>query len=160
MRTTRELVEARLIFVRNELLEVLKRLDPSMTTWAPAEGMRTIGGQIFEIAASELQVVLVLKEGRFISDEDVSERVGGKEDLPRLLDFLDKVRQETLTYLQGLSDEDLDVEITLPGWHEAIGLPSVPRSEVFRGIAQHEGYHTGQLVSYLWARGDNPYKWD
>ena len=30
--------------------------------------------------------------------------------------------------------------------------------EVLRNIAAHEWYHTGQLVSYLWTRGEDPYK--
>ena len=34
-----------------------------------------------------------------------------------------------------------------------------PISEVLRSIATHESYHTGQLITYLWMRGDNPYEW-
>jgi len=159
MEKTRKLIEARLAFVRKELAEVLNHLQQDFMTWAPAEGMRTVGGQLIEIAGSELQVLIVMKEGRYITDDEVKERLGDKDNLNILLDFLSRVRHETLAYLASLSDKDLTEEIALTGWHESIGLPTVPRSEIFRGIAQHETYHTGQLVSYLWTRGDNPYKW-
>jgi len=41
-------------------------------------------------------------------------------------------------------------------WWEALRLTEGPRSEVLRNIASHEWYHTGQLIIYLWMRGDNP----
>jgi uncharacterized damage-inducible protein DinB len=128
-------------------------------SWAPGEGMRSIAGQLLEIAGSEYQVVTIMKVGRYIPDEEVREIVGDYKSLDRLAEFLKVVRRETLGLLHGFSSEELEAEIQIDRWYESSGLRSVPRSEVFRGIAQHEAYHTGQLVSYLWAKGDNPYEW-
>ena len=159
MPTTSELIEARLAFTRKGLDEAIGRLNQEMMSWAPATGMRTIAGQLVEIAGSEIQIVAIMQGGDFISDEEVRARIGDVDDLGRLVEYLPTVREGTLAYLHSLSERQLEAEVACPGWHESLGLPITPRSEIFRGIAQHEAYHTGQLVSYLWARGDNPYKW-
>jgi uncharacterized damage-inducible protein DinB len=38
-------------------------------------------------------------------------------------------------------------------------LATLPRAELVLNIADHEYYHVGQLTSYPWFRGDNPYHW-
>ena len=159
MATISELIEARLAFARGDLHEVMSRLVPADTAWAPRDGMRSIGGQLLEIAGSELQVVTLMKGDRFIPDEEVRHLVGDYKSLTRLSELLKTTREETLHYLRSLSDEELEKEVPISRWYESLGLPKTPRHEIFRGIAQHEAYHTGQLVSYLWAKGDNPYEW-
>lgn len=119
-----------------------------------------MGGQLIEIGGTELQALSVLKGEKPPTDEEVRAMIRDLHDSSALTDFVNSVRTQTLEYLDGLNSEQLHEEVEFPaGWHESIGLPSIPRAEAFRGIAQHEAYHTGQLVSYLWARGDNPYKW-
>ncbi|MEX2242250.1 MAG: DinB family protein [Fimbriimonadaceae bacterium] len=85
---------------------------------------------------------------------------GDTDSLAGLKEVLRTVRAGTLEFLGSLSEEELATPAPFPErWFESLRLPSVPLSEAFRSIAQHEWYHTGQLVSYLWARGDDPYKW-
>ena len=96
-----------------------------------------------------------LKEGRWIPDEDAKPLLGDNDSLAQLKQALQQVREETLAYLDSLSEDDLDEFVKV----RTQGLPAVPRAEVFRTIASHENYHLGQLISYLWARGDNPYEW-
>jgi uncharacterized damage-inducible protein DinB len=159
MSTPRELVIARLAWTRKGLDEVLGRLSPDLMNWAPGAGMRSISGQLVEIVGSELQVVARLKDGHFVTGDQVREMIGAYEDLDRLKDFLVETRADTLAYLATLSDAELAEAVPIRGWHESIGLPETPRNEIFVGVCQHEAYHVGQLVSYLWARGDDPYKW-
>ncbi|MGV3616804.1 MAG: DinB family protein [Fimbriimonas sp.] len=159
MSTTRDLILARLSTTRMGLDEVLQHLDPGMMTWAPRKGMRTVAGQLVEIAATEVQILARLRDDQWISDDEVRDRIGAHEDFDRLKEFLAEVRGKTLAYIEGLSHAELDESVPIKGWHESIGLPETPRSEVFASICQHEAYHTGQLVSYLWAHGDNPYEW-
>jgi len=153
------MVLLRLAETRKELNDVVNHLEPSLMTWAPREGMRTIAGQLIEIAGSELQVVEWLQNACMVSDEEVLARIETTEDLDRLKEFLAEVRAQSLAYLEGLSDAELAEAVPIPRWHESLGLPTVPRGEIFIGVCQHESYHMGQLVSYLWARGDDPYEW-
>lgn len=152
-------LKARLALVRKDLDEALGRLDGIEMSWAPLEGMRTVGGQLLEIAATEHQILVLMKQGIKTNYQDIHSALE-KQTLGEYKELLGKTREETLAYLDSLSVEDLQTEIPMPlEYSESLGLDEVPRSEVFRSIAQHEWYHVGQLVSYLWARGDDPYEW-
>src|ERR1700722_5039658 len=107
MSTLHELVLAQLSWTRRGLDEVFGRLSQGMMTWAPRSGMRTVAGQLVEIAGTELQVVARLKDGRFVSDDQVREVIGAHEDLGRLKEFLAETRADTLAYLANLSDAEL-----------------------------------------------------
>lgn len=162
MQTNRhDLLKARLAIVRRDLDPILGLLDQEMMDWAPADGMRTIGGQLVEIVATEIQLVARLKDGRSLSDEEVARTIlGDCSSLENLKNALAEHRRRTLDYLDSLIDTDLADEVPFDGgWFASLMLPTVPRAEVFLNIADHEWYHVGQLTSYLWARGKNPYTW-
>ncbi len=161
MKNTRHvLLKARLALVRRDLDAIVDRLTPDLMEWAPATGMRTIAGQIVEIAGTELQLIARLKTGRTLSDADAQEKIGDCGSLDNLRRALLALRQQTLDYLDSLSEADLAEEIAFDGgWLASLTLPSIPRAEVFVNIADHEWYHVGQLTSYLWERGDHPYRW-
>lgn len=153
-------LKARLALVRSDLEEVMGRLGEGDMPFAPADGMRTIGGQLAEIAATETQVMSWLKEGKTAPWQEVNASFERGATLSGLKETLAKIREETLQYLESLSDDELETPIAMPkGWFESLNAETVPPSEVFRSIAQHEWYHVGQLVSYQWFRGDDPYKW-
>ena len=158
--STKAHLKARLDFVRRELDGVLDHVQDDFLGWAPLEGMRTVGGQIVEIGGTEIQTLARLKGLDDVSWEEAQVRMGDASSLAHLRRRLAEVRAETLELLDSLSEDDLAAPTgKFKGWHESIGLAEVPVAEIFRGTAQHEYYHIGQLVSYLWARGDNPYKW-
>lgn len=122
--------------------------------------MRTVSGQVVEIVGTEMQLVALLKEGRWISDPEATEIIGECGNLDILRTSLIDFRQQTLDYLDSLSEADLAEEVPFDGgWFASLMLPTVPRAEIFLNIADHEWYHTGQLTSYLWTRGDHPYEW-
>ena len=156
----RDLIKARLAHVRSWLDHVLERVTPDLMNWAPAEGMRTVAGQLEEIISVELPLVPHLKEGRQLSDAEYIAIVGDQTNLENLRRVLIDVRRRTLEYLDALSDEELAEEVPSgEQWFGTMWLPTMPRAEHFLNIAEHEFYHVGQLISYLWARGDDPYKW-
>jgi uncharacterized damage-inducible protein DinB len=158
--TQRTLVKARLTNVRRWLDSALRRVTPELMEWAPAEGMRTVAGQLVEIIAVETPLVPRLKEGRQLSDPEVDAIIGDQHSLENLRRALIDVRQGTLAYLDSLSDDELCEEIPSgEAWFGTLWLPTMPRAEHFLNIAEHEFYHTGQLISYLWCHGDDPYKW-
>src|SRR5687768_12377007 len=67
-----ERLKARLSLVRADLDEVLVRLSEDDMPFAPRQGMRTIAGQLAEIAATETQVMAWLQGGRKIPWEEAN----------------------------------------------------------------------------------------
>ncbi|MGI8924177.1 MAG: DinB family protein [Fimbriimonadales bacterium] len=146
--------------VRADLYEVLGRLKDEDLPWAPSRGMRTIAGQLAEIAGTERQLMAWLLDQKQISFEVANEFGDRGLSLAGMKEALDEVRASTLVFMDSLAEEDLETPVPMPeGWFESLGQPEIQPSEVFRSLAQHEWYHVGQLVSYLWSRGDDPYKW-
>ncbi len=154
------LLKNRLAFVREELDEAVGHITPDMLGWAPAEGMRTVGGQLVEIIGTEMQLLERMRTGRLITDPEARELIGDCDSLEVLKGALVSFREETLRYLESFSEDQLAEEVPCQGRSlRCLGLDAVPRAELFISIASHEWYHVGQLISYLWARGDNPYHW-
>ena len=117
--------------------------------------MRTIAGQLVEIISVEAPLVPYLKTGYLLTEAEVDGIVGNSHNLNHLLHALTEVRQSTLDYLNSLSDPELS-EIVPSGdpWFGTLWLPAMPRAEHFLNIAEHEYYHVGQLISYLWCKGE------
>jgi uncharacterized damage-inducible protein DinB len=158
--STREVLVARLAYIRRDLDEVVGRLTQDMMAWAPSEGARTIGGQLFEIAVVEYDAIMTLTQGREVSDAEAEAEFGDTHSKFNMVTMLTSVREETLGALESFSDAQLEESVAFARpWFGTAGLPAAPRAEIFRSIAYHEWYHVGQLVSYLWTRGDDPYKW-
>ncbi len=155
-----DLLKARFALARRDLNSIMVRLTPDLLDWAPATGMRTISWQLVEIVGTEIQLISLLKADQNISDPAAREIIGDCGSLDNLRHALIDFRQQTLDYLDLLSETDLAEEISFDGgWFASLMLPTVPRAEVFLNIADHEWYHVGQLTSYMWTRGDNPYQW-
>jgi uncharacterized damage-inducible protein DinB len=158
--STNRCLKSRLSLVRADLDQALDHVHNDMLQWAPAPGMRSIFGQIEEIVGTEVQVLTLITTGSKLTWQESQEFDGDKGSILELRGWLKKTRSETLAHLDSLTEEDLNQPTSLfKKWFEGLRLEEVPLAEIFRGIAQHEAYHTGQLVSYLWARGDDPYKW-
>ena len=154
------LLKSRLALVRRDLNQIMTRITPEMLDWAPAAGMRTVAGQIIEIVGTEYQLIVLLKQGRLLSDPEAAERIGDPASLANLRRAMLDIRRESLEYLDSLSESDLEHEVAFNGgWFGSLTLSTIPRAEVFVNVSDHEWYHVGQLTSYLWFRGDDPYKW-
>ena len=156
--TQKEIIKGRLGTSRWWLSEVLPRLSETLLAWAPAEGVRTVRGQLVEIISVEAQLVPALT-GEPLTDPALAEIDEETSSLEALVAALGVVRERTLACLDGLSEEELAAEVTVPQWYGAFWRTPMPCGEHFRNIAEHEFYHAGQLMTYLWVRGDNPYDW-
>lgn len=154
----KKFIEARLNFTRQDLNEVLSRLTDADVTWSPKEGVRKIGSLLLEIANKDREVVRYLQTGQWPDDEP--DPFNETSSLEEMKAGLQSTRDLTFQFLASLTDEQLDETIQLPEkWWEALRLLECPRSEMLRNISAHEWYHTGQLVIFLWMRGDDPRKW-
>src|SRR5437016_3848864 len=68
MAAVHEFLKARFAYVRQDLDEVLARLKDTDLSWSPAEGMRTIAGQLLEIANKDKEVRVWLQVGVWPDD--------------------------------------------------------------------------------------------
>lgn len=149
-------LKARFAFVRQDLEAVLARRIDADLRWHPAEGMRTVAGQLLEIANKEKEALAWLRTGEWPEGPDAFDPMTAT--LEQIRNRISELRAETYAYLDSLSEADLNELVPCPErWWEALRLTACPRSEVIRNIAAHEWYHTGQLVTYFWLRGENPY---
>ncbi len=139
--------------MRKSLDEVLDELTDEMLPWAPAEGLRTVGGQLFEIAAKEVELLRYARafgQEEWEEVESFGERDSSVEGWKAILT---EIRQGTLDYIAQASENDLNVPVAFgESWWEGLGLSSVPMHEILRNIAAHEWYHTAQLVTYIGLR--------
>ena len=157
---TKYVLKARFAIVRRDLDRVFAQLTDEMLPWAPTEGMRTVQGQLFEIVCKEIELLSYAKGWGREGWVEVEEFGGREKSIEGYKEVFAETRRETLAYLDSLSESGLEAPVQFPtDWWEGCGLPEMPLHEVFRTIAMHEWYHTGQLVSYLWSRSDDPYKW-
>lgn len=157
--TTRDFIQARMAFTREDLNRVLTRLADEDMLWAPREGMNTIGALLCEIARKDMEIVGWLRNGEWPDDEpDPFDATSATLEQAR--SGLEQTRINTIAYLDSLTDEQVDEIIVVPEpWWETLRLVECPRSEMLRNASAHEWYHTGQLVTYLWLRGDDPGQW-
>ena len=161
MSSTSDLIRASLVSTRKELAEVFPHLSDEILPWAPADGMRTIKGQINEIIGTEIQIMDRLLGKPRHPYSEIEEDLDSLNTVKDLLEMLAKVRAETLQFLDSRTEEELGESIEVSADTASyMELEHVPLSEMIRYLVRHESYHTGQLVSYLWAKGNNPYTWE
>lgn len=155
------LLIASLSSTRTELAEVFPHLSDDILEWAPTPGMRTIHGQLVEIIGTEVSIVERLMGGSRRPYKDIEAELSGIRTVSGLIEKLGDVRQTTLAFLASSDEDKLSAEAEVSDDSKKyMELSTVPVGEMIRYIVRHEAYHTGQLVSYLWARGNDPYSWD
>src|ERR1044071_8168652 len=96
MTSTQQLLKARFNVVRRDLDQVLAQLTDDMLPWAPAEGMRTIRGQLFEIVGKEVELLDWAKQGGQGEWNEVDSFGEGESTVEGWKEILDAVRNETL----------------------------------------------------------------
>lgn len=158
--TRKQLLLARLGFIRRDLDEVLRHLSDDQLTYAPGPGVRPTYDQFLEIGMNEVMALALLRDGETLTHAEAEARLSHEPTIASYRKMLADVRAETVAYIEALTEADLaePVEASNP-WYASFGLQSVPRYDALTSIAIHESYHVAQLLTYAWARGDDPYQW-
>jgi uncharacterized damage-inducible protein DinB len=146
---------AQLTETREELLRNAKNLTPEQLGWHPDDNTESIGTHLLHVAAIEWSWVFEEIFQRPDTDYD-----GWEEALPLRLGLpqvqgkpisyfterLDRVRENVLESLKGLTDEDLPRLVSTP-----IADGGEPLKEVYTidwvlfHIVHHEAHHGGQI---------------
>jgi hypothetical protein len=142
------------------LAEEVRRIKPEELDWTPAPEMKSSRALLQEIGTMERICVAWLTDHKVLNWQDVWDSLDrGSTEPGALLSALEDVREKTLQYLGGCNEERLQTPVPLPEeWHGYFDGPSVEPEEMLRWVSRHEYYHLGQLITYRWILGDNPYK--
>jgi uncharacterized damage-inducible protein DinB len=145
--------------IRTELAQEVERLKPEEFDWAPRPDMKTFAALLREIGAMEKLCVHWLTHQTVLDWKEAADALVWKNGEPdSAVEALERVREETRSYLNRCSEEQLETPVSLPeAWHVYWG-PTVEPEEMIRWVGRHEYYHLGQIISYRWILGDNPYK--
>jgi uncharacterized damage-inducible protein DinB len=145
--------------IRTELNGEIQRIKPEQWDWAPGPEMKTFRALLLEIGAMEKVCIHWVARREMLDWEEVQKSLGWQgTDPTAAIESLARVRSETIQYLERCTEEQLQTPVAVPGeWRQYWGEKIEPE-EAFRWVAQHEYYHMGQIIIYLWIQGDNPYK--
>lgn len=154
----------RLLFDLAEIREELNKEAGSIADdeldWTPAPGMKSYRSLLAEIGCVEAENLSLIQTG--VADYKPTEAILRDPILgtARLLEELGELRKKTLSYLEQVSEEALQVPLNLPeDWYQFFGGETkVEPEELIRWITRHEYYHLGQIITMRWIQGHNPYK--
>jgi uncharacterized damage-inducible protein DinB len=143
--------------IRRELIAVVRKFPPEEMDGTPAPGMKSCKALLLEIGAMEALNRRWVSHQEMLDWQAVWETLEG-DSVEAVLAALDRVRAETLVYLDNVTEDQLQTPIPLPEvWRQFFdGAAQIEPEELLRWIIRHEYYHLGQLVTYRWMRGDSP----
>jgi uncharacterized damage-inducible protein DinB len=143
--------------IRQELVDIVRKLKPEEFDWHPRPDMKSPKDLLQEIGTME-RVCMTVAAGRPKPDWEKAVTWSGNDAGTTLKD-LEKIRAETVSFLKPATDEQLVRSIPVPeSWRQYFKEPTVEPEELVRWVARHEYYHLGQLITYRWLLGYNPYK--
>lgn len=160
-RSHQERLKFELDVIRRELIQQVNALQREELDWRPQSDMKSFRQLLLEVGATELISLRLMRDQELLPWEAAWEKIErNTEECASLLKALEAVRTDTLSYLAVCDEERLQTPIPLPvEWCGAFGdVKEIEREELFREIARHEYYHLGQIITYRWLQGHNPYK--
>lgn len=143
--------------IRQELAAEVRQLKPEELDWHPRPDMKSPKGLLQEIGTME-KVCMAIAAGDPELEWEKAVSWSG-EDAGAILSDLERIRAETTTFLRSAADGQLTKPVSLPeSWQQYFKGATVEPEELVRWVARHEYYHLGQLITYRWLLGHNPYK--
>ena len=143
--------------IRAQLLQTVQTLTPDELDWSPRLdlNMKSFKQILQEIGTME-KVTCHMAQHHEELDWNVAWQSLDKNDSAELLAALTAIRAETLAFLDGCTEAQMQTPLPLtPEWQGYFHAPVVEPEELLRWIVRHEYYHLGQLVTYQWQRGNN-----
>jgi hypothetical protein len=145
--------------VRTELSTEVGKLKPEEFDWSPKPEleMKTCKALLQEIGTME-KICMNWVVNRQMLDWSTAVLWSG-DTAASIMKDLEAVRNDTLAYLRDATEEQLQTAQPVPDeWRQYFPEDAIEPEEMIRWVSKHEYYHLGQLISYRWILGDNPYK--
>lgn len=143
--------------IRADLRKELAPVQDIDLDWAPKEGMKSYRALLKEIGAIQVETSIFVREGRVPPWEEAESYVTG-DTVAQIVASLDHLLDELVEFLSGQTDADFDRFLDVKDWEWFFGTSQIEPDEMVRWVARHEYYHLGQIVTYNWMRGLDPYK--
>lgn len=142
--------------IRKELTDTVSPISNEELGWAPREGMKSYRALLQEIGTMEKLCIHWLRTGDML--EWNMPACVPAETTQAALSQIESIRAESKAWLESATEEQLEDLVEVPGpWKQYWGEKIEPE-EGFRWIVMHEYYHLGQIISYRWIQGHDPYK--
>ncbi len=120
--------------------------------------MKTYRDLIHEIAWIAAESTIVITENRIPSEQEAMDSIN-KRSLSSLKEGLQTWHEKLLDHLSTAADESLSKTHRFDSnWAKFFGTTDIELEELIRWIARHEYYHLGQIITYGWIQGRNPYR--
>lgn len=132
--------------IRSDLGETIRKFGETDLVLEPFPGSWTVGQIMLHIADAEDGWMRYVVTGE-LEEWPEPYKLENYPDIPAILGLLKEVHQRTLTYLAGLSEEDLDLIITAP-WGGKFTL-----LWILWHMIEHEIHHRGELSLILGTLG-------
>lgn len=143
--------------VRKELSEEVAKLKPEEFNYAPKEDMKSCKALLQEIGTMEKICITWVTKQQMLEWDTAASWTG--DDANAIIADLSAIRGETLAYLAASTEGSLQAGAPVPDvWKQYMPFEAIEPEEMIRWVTRHEYYHLGQLISYRWILGDNPYK--
>jgi len=157
----KELIKANLASVRAQLAETFPHITDVLLFYAPTPKMHhTIHRILMDIITTEQVFIDRLKGIPRKTDEELDQPLEKIKTVEGMINALDETRKQTLDYIDSLTEQQLTAPFKVSqSLAEELQLTDPPAIELLRYVVRHEAYHTGQIFSYIWASGDDPYLW-
>lgn len=144
--------------VRKELIEVVSAIPTADLDYVPADGMKSYRELIGEIGAMEHESLVLVSTGIAPDWAECEAQLRG-QTTEELLADLAAIRMTLLTWIEEAPESGLQSLIPLPEeWHPYYDGPDIVAEELIRWVTRHEYYHLGQIITYRWIQGINPYR--
>ena len=144
--------------IRDELDLEVRRFTPGEFTWEPRPGMKSCKELVQEIGVTEIECAQWMRGGSVEKWDDIWESLRPMlTDPESSLAALTEIRRGTVELIGKMTNEALHTSRPTPqAWH--VWRTGIEPAELLRWLARHEYYHLGQIITYRWLLGDNPYK--
>ena len=145
--------------VRKELEMEVDKVKAEEFEYSPSPdlGMKSCKALLQEIGSME-KICMTWTAHQQMLGWETAVAWSGNDAVSTMKD-LAAIRAETLAYLKDAGEDKLQAPIPVPAeWRQYFAGDTIEPEEMIRWVTRHEYYHLGQLVTYRWILGDNPYK--
>ncbi len=127
--------------IRGRTHRVIRAIPPQQIEWTYKEGKFTMGDIIRHLATIERH--MYAESAQFQPSRYSGCGVDLADGYDNILNFFDRLHEESMTIFSKLTPEDLQKKCTTPGG------TSITLWKWLRAMVEHEIHHRGQLYMYL-----------
>ena len=127
--------------VHHRTMSAARAIPPDKVDWTFREGKFTLGDLVRHIAATNRYLFVEVVRGGVSAYTGCAKELAATHD--ELVQFIERLHQESFEIISGLSREDLNQKRLTPDG------ASIRAWKFLRSMIEHEIHHRGQIYTYL-----------